>query len=305
MFTHTPTHEGERKGLQDLNPGTVSVAGRAPSGGEESGLRTVEISADAVTTGGRPSTNATISFAAVTPMMFSMTESYRDPKDCCSGAVRDTNWHSPAKKYDPADGFTSVYATISRSSPVEARARKTLPPSDRAHAAPGSIEVWMAIGAFAAFPGKLSVAGSYFFTARSISTVLPLLAVAGTETPEGIESISTHRSAMPRNSTGGAKSASSPPGGHSPNFCANSSPTAADLSSALAHDAVPTKAKSSNNKRRRLGRTVMMTYPHLSHCRSGSMIPVASPCHPYEPVKILDDSNAPLHCLVCGAQYAI
>src|SRR6266511_4557225 len=33
MFTHTLTHEGERTGPQDLNPGTVSVAGRPPSGG--------------------------------------------------------------------------------------------------------------------------------------------------------------------------------------------------------------------------------------------------------------------------------
>jgi Zn ribbon nucleic-acid-binding protein len=35
------------------------------------------------------------------------------------------------------------------------------------------------------------------------------------------------------------------------------------------------------------------------------MTPVASPCHPYEPVKIADDWTGPIHCLVCGAPYAL
>jgi hypothetical protein len=35
------------------------------------------------------------------------------------------------------------------------------------------------------------------------------------------------------------------------------------------------------------------------------MIAVASPCHPYEPVKILDSWDAPIHCLVCGALYVV
>ena len=139
-----------------------------------------------------------------------------------------------------------------------------------AHAAPGSIEVWIAIGPFVAFSENVPVAGSYSFTARSISAVLPSLAESGTETSEGIESISTHRSATARNPTGAAKSISPAPGGHFPNFCADSSPTAADRSTALAHDVVATKAKISNNRRRgrRLGRTFMMTFLRLSHYRT-------------------------------------
>jgi endogenous inhibitor of DNA gyrase (YacG/DUF329 family) len=34
-------------------------------------------------------------------------------------------------------------------------------------------------------------------------------------------------------------------------------------------------------------------------------VTVASPCHPYEPVKLLDEWATPLHCLVCGAQYRV
>ncbi|OMC05922.1 hypothetical protein A5734_06625 [Mycolicibacterium fortuitum] len=32
---------------------------------------------------------------------------------------------------------------------------------------------------------------------------------------------------------------------------------------------------------------------------------VASPCHDYEPVKIPDGHNGPVHCLVCGMQFAV
>ncbi|WP_198597955.1 hypothetical protein [Blastococcus atacamensis] len=32
---------------------------------------------------------------------------------------------------------------------------------------------------------------------------------------------------------------------------------------------------------------------------------VASPCHDYEPVKVPDDVDGPLHCLVCGNAYAV
>lgn len=34
------------------------------------------------------------------------------------------------------------------------------------------------------------------------------------------------------------------------------------------------------------------------------MVAVASPCHPWEPIKVLDEWTAPLHCLVCGAAFA-
>lgn len=35
------------------------------------------------------------------------------------------------------------------------------------------------------------------------------------------------------------------------------------------------------------------------------MIIVASPCHPWEPVKIPEDHSEVVHCLVCGAAFAI
>lgn len=35
------------------------------------------------------------------------------------------------------------------------------------------------------------------------------------------------------------------------------------------------------------------------------MVIVTSPCHAYEPVKVPDDRPDVLHCLVCGAQFAV
>lgn len=35
------------------------------------------------------------------------------------------------------------------------------------------------------------------------------------------------------------------------------------------------------------------------------MIAVASPCHPYEPVKIADGWSHPIHCLICGAAFVV
>lgn len=35
------------------------------------------------------------------------------------------------------------------------------------------------------------------------------------------------------------------------------------------------------------------------------MMIVASPCHGWEPIKVPDDSSSPLHCLVCGARFAL
>lgn len=32
---------------------------------------------------------------------------------------------------------------------------------------------------------------------------------------------------------------------------------------------------------------------------------VQSPCHPWEPFKVLDDWSEPLHCLVCGERFTI
>jgi hypothetical protein len=35
------------------------------------------------------------------------------------------------------------------------------------------------------------------------------------------------------------------------------------------------------------------------------MMAVASPCHPYEPVKVEEEWSAPLYCLICGAAYVV
>lgn len=37
----------------------------------------------------------------------------------------------------------------------------------------------------------------------------------------------------------------------------------------------------------------------------GPTVTVSSPCHPYEPVKLLEDWVDPLHCLVCGEPYRV
>lgn len=38
---------------------------------------------------------------------------------------------------------------------------------------------------------------------------------------------------------------------------------------------------------------------------SDDMQGVASPCHSYEPIKILEDWSAPIHCLVCGKPFIV
>ncbi|MEV5145565.1 hypothetical protein AB0L14_14255 [Streptomyces sp. NPDC052727] len=35
------------------------------------------------------------------------------------------------------------------------------------------------------------------------------------------------------------------------------------------------------------------------------MLMVQSPCHPWEPLKVLDDWLDPIHCLVCGNRFAL
>jgi hypothetical protein len=35
------------------------------------------------------------------------------------------------------------------------------------------------------------------------------------------------------------------------------------------------------------------------------MLIVQSPCHPWEPIKIEEFWSGPIHCLVCGIQFAI
>lgn len=35
------------------------------------------------------------------------------------------------------------------------------------------------------------------------------------------------------------------------------------------------------------------------------MVGVASPCHPFEPIKVLEGWDQPLHCLVCGSAFEL
>ena len=35
------------------------------------------------------------------------------------------------------------------------------------------------------------------------------------------------------------------------------------------------------------------------------MMLVESPCHPWEPIKLVEDWNAPIHCLVCGQAFSV
>jgi DNA-directed RNA polymerase subunit RPC12/RpoP len=35
------------------------------------------------------------------------------------------------------------------------------------------------------------------------------------------------------------------------------------------------------------------------------MVIVEPPCHPFEPLKVLDDWSEPLHCLMCGSRFRI
>jgi hypothetical protein len=38
---------------------------------------------------------------------------------------------------------------------------------------------------------------------------------------------------------------------------------------------------------------------------AADMVAVTSPCHPYEPVKIAESWDEPIHCLVCGSRYRV
>lgn len=35
------------------------------------------------------------------------------------------------------------------------------------------------------------------------------------------------------------------------------------------------------------------------------MVMIAPPCHPWEPVKVPEDADAPFYCLLCGEAYAV
>jgi hypothetical protein len=35
------------------------------------------------------------------------------------------------------------------------------------------------------------------------------------------------------------------------------------------------------------------------------MVVVSSPCHPWEPIKVMEDWRRPVHCLVCGEQFSV
>lgn len=38
---------------------------------------------------------------------------------------------------------------------------------------------------------------------------------------------------------------------------------------------------------------------------SNDMIIVASPCHPWEPIKVPEEAASQVHCLICGAPFAV
>lgn len=52
------------------------------------------------------------------------------------------------------------------------------------------------------------------------------------------------------------------------------------------------------------GRTETPEPPELMHEPNDMMI-VMPPCHPWEPVKIIEDWKEPLHCLICGKAFAV
>jgi hypothetical protein len=45
--------------------------------------------------------------------------------------------------------------------------------------------------------------------------------------------------------------------------------------------------------------------PPVAFVDPPDMLMVASPCHPFEPIKVTEDWASPLHCLVCGRQFVI
>ena len=45
--------------------------------------------------------------------------------------------------------------------------------------------------------------------------------------------------------------------------------------------------------------------PPVPLVEPNDMTAVASPCHPWEPVKVADEWQQPLHCLVCGEAFAV
>lgn len=45
--------------------------------------------------------------------------------------------------------------------------------------------------------------------------------------------------------------------------------------------------------------------PPASLVEPADMVAIASPCHPWEPIKIVDNWVGPVSCPVCGARFAI
>ncbi len=44
--------------------------------------------------------------------------------------------------------------------------------------------------------------------------------------------------------------------------------------------------------------------PQPALAEPNDMIIVESPCHPWEPIKVIEDWHDPLHCLICGERFA-
>jgi hypothetical protein len=85
------------------------------------------------------------------------------------------------------------------------------------------------------------------------------------------------------------------------------------LQAAAMHEVLPRLETELEDSLRPINRTGLLTasvesQPHNPPpplFEDDDMVAVASPCHPYEPVKVVDGWSDPLHCLVCGSAYVV
>lgn len=77
----------------------------------------------------------------------------------------------------------------------------------------------------------------------------------------------------------------------------------------LINDELEGIARSVNRRggliRMSVSREVDSTPPPPPLSEPNDMVAVASPCHPFEPIKVLDGWEGSLHCLVCGSPFAL
>ena len=62
-----------------------------------------------------------------------------------------------------------------------------------------------------------------------------------------------------------------------------------------------------NNKhvRFKTSRTASLPDEPMPLTEPDDMVIIASPCHPYEPVKVPEEGAGPFHCLICGERFAL